>query len=207
MADSERGLASQGAPAHLAGIFQSLVAAALGGGLIPVINRGWELFAHRPLSASAQTPLADVVAALLLIPAFWLSTRLLTQLSVHRTGATRPSINASYSVGSIGTRLAATGCAFLVGLGINYFFLGGWGAVFFGVCGLVILCGLLDEFDAVDGVAHVWANLSNGRMYSIWLGAFVAIPPFSLAIFAAVFGLLLAICWIIVFLMTGHFPR
>ncbi|MGI8989263.1 MAG: tetratricopeptide repeat protein, partial [Bryobacteraceae bacterium] len=64
--------------------FSGLMAAALGGGLLPGVNLGWEHFVHHPLWKPAQGPLANAVAALVLIPAFWLLTKPFSRSATRR---------------------------------------------------------------------------------------------------------------------------
>lgn len=84
MTDLGKGGGGLANPTHLPGIFQGLVAAALGSGLLPCVNAGWERIFHHPPAAWAEGLFANMVAALVLIPTIWLLTRPLTRLAAHR---------------------------------------------------------------------------------------------------------------------------
>ena len=74
------------------GIVQSLIAAALGSGVLPVLKFGWQRFFHRPLWESVQSPLANVVAAVVLVPPFWFLTKFASRwVEVHSLGKTPPA--------------------------------------------------------------------------------------------------------------------
>jgi tetratricopeptide (TPR) repeat protein len=74
---------------HLPGIFQALIATALGTGLLPAVKIAWEYFVpDRHLWDWAQGLLANLTGAVVLIPAFWLLTRPLSRIASRRMRAT-----------------------------------------------------------------------------------------------------------------------
>src|SRR5712692_1552 len=86
---TDRGRGSGGLTTYLPGIFQGLIATALGTGLLPAVKFGWErLFPDRALWDWAQGLLANLTGAIVLIPAFWLLTRPLSRVATRRMRAT-----------------------------------------------------------------------------------------------------------------------
>jgi hypothetical protein len=70
--------------AHLPGIFQSLIAATIGGGLLPAVQFGWQHYFHLPIPSPVEGPLANFIAAAILIPAVYLVAKPFSHLAMHR---------------------------------------------------------------------------------------------------------------------------
>ncbi len=61
-----------------------------GGGLLPGAHLGWEHFFHRSLPRPGEGPLANGVAALVLIPTVWLIAKPLSRFAAHKALGTTP---------------------------------------------------------------------------------------------------------------------
>jgi tetratricopeptide (TPR) repeat protein len=85
---TERGRSGSGPTSHLPGIFQSLIAAALGSSLFVPVKLGSARLFHLQLSDSVQVSIANGVAALILIPTMWLLTIPVRRFAARRTRAT-----------------------------------------------------------------------------------------------------------------------
>ena len=86
---SDRGRDSGGLGKHLPGIFQGLIATALGTGLQPAVKLGWErLFPQHPLRDWAQEPLANLAGVIVLALAFWLLIWPVKRVMTRRMRAT-----------------------------------------------------------------------------------------------------------------------
>ncbi|MGA3024563.1 MAG: tetratricopeptide repeat protein [Bryobacteraceae bacterium] len=92
MAVPPHGQSGEWVTAHLPGIFQGLMAATLGGGLLPAVQIGWQRVFHHALPSPADGTLASAVVALVLIPAFWLLAKPLSRLAAHRLLGKTPDI-------------------------------------------------------------------------------------------------------------------
>lgn len=70
------------------GILEALIAAALGGFTLPVVIAGWEHFFHSEAPEWAKGSLPNILAFVVLTPAFWLLTRSFAWVRTRRTHRT-----------------------------------------------------------------------------------------------------------------------
>jgi hypothetical protein len=77
---------------NLPGIFQSLMAATLGGGLLLATDFAWQRYFHHPLPSPLDGTLANGLAACILVPAFWLASKPLSLVAAHRFLGKTPEV-------------------------------------------------------------------------------------------------------------------